>query len=243
LSAEYRPLAAMTRKLARLSKLDGVDRQAIINLPCRLEFVPVGTRLVTEGSEPRDCCVLVKGYACRFKVNEDGERQIVSFHVAGDILDLQHLHLTVADHSVEAITRAEVAWIPKSKLRSVARERPALAEAMWEDTLIDASIFREWVLNVGRREARSRIAHMLCEFATRCEAAGLGSATVFEWPITQDHIADATGLTAVHVNRTPKVLMAEGAIEGGGRSYRVKDWQRLTQIGGFDQMYLHAAAA
>ena len=84
---------------------------------------------------------------------------------------------------------------------------------------------------------------MLCQYATRCEAVGLGSAKAFEWPITQDHIADATGLTVVHVNRTLKVLVAEGAIEGGGPSYRVKDWERLMQIGEFDRMYLHAAAA
>jgi CRP-like cAMP-binding protein len=240
--AELQPLVGMTRKLARLVELGEADRAAIASLPSWAEFVASGKRLVEEGSQPTHCCVLLKGYACRYKVTVEGKRQIVSFHVAGDILDLQHLHLSVADHHVETITRAEVAWIPKAKLRAIAHERPALAEAMWEDTLIDASIFREWVLNVGRRDAKARVAHMLCEFAIRCEAAGLGSVESFQWPLTQEHISDATGLTSVHVNRTMKALAVDGAIEGGGRTYRVKNWNLLRQVGAFDPAYLHAAA-
>jgi CRP-like cAMP-binding protein len=114
---------------------------------------------------------------------------------------------------------------------------------MWRDTLIDASVFREWVLNVGRRDAKARVAHMLCEFAVRCEDAGLGSAESFAWPMTQEHIADATGLTSVHVNRTLKALTLEGALECERGRYQVADWSRLTQIGEFDKAYLHAAAA
>jgi CRP-like cAMP-binding protein len=143
---------------------------------------------------------------------------------------------------VQTITAADVAWIPKANLRALARQRPAIAEAFWRDTLIDASIFREWVLNVGRRDAKSRVAHMLCEFVARCAAAGLGPAQRFVWPMTQEQIADATGLTAVHVNRMLKALSLDGAIERLPRGYGVRDWNRLKQIGDFDQTYLHAAA-
>lgn len=237
------PLASLARKLAALGKLDKRDREALQSLPCTLQKVGAGHQLVREGTQPSDCCLLVSGYACRYKVTPRGGRQIVSFHIAGDVIDLQHLHLAVADHSVQTITGAEVAWIPKAKLRALTAQRPALAEALWRDTLIDASIFREWVLNLGRRDARSRVAHMLCEFAVRCEAAGLGRAASFEWPITQEQIADATGLTPVHVNRTMRALSAEGCIEGRGGRYRVQDWPALISVGEFEKSYLHAAAA
>lgn len=238
-----KPLADFIRKFERLAELDDLDRQALRGLSCSVQTVDAGRHLVREGDRPTECCLLVKGYACRYKVSVDGRRQIVSFHIPGDVIDLQHLHLAVADHHVATITSAEVAWIPKAALRAIARQRPALAEAMWRDTLIDASIFREWVLNVGRRDAKARVAHMLCEFAVRCEVAGFGPAESFAWPMTQEHIADATGLTSVHVNRTLKTLANDGALECSRGRYWVKDWTRLAQIGEFHQAYLHAVAA
>lgn len=243
MSETHDQLAPLARKLEQLARLEAPDHAAIGALPYRLENVQAGRHLIQEGTCPSDCCVLIKGYACRYKVTTAGARQIVSFHVPGDILDLQHLYLSKADHHVQAITPARIAWTPKSELRTLARERPQIAEAMWRDSLIDASIFREWVLNVGRRDARSRIAHMLCEFVVRCEAAGAFDGASFVIPLTQEQIADATGLTSIHVNRTLKALTEEGVLEGGLRAYRVADWHRLKQVGEFDHAYLHAAAA
>ena len=108
-------------------------------------------------------------------------------------------------------------------LRDLARQRPRVGEALWRGTLIDASIFREWVLNVGRRDARQRIAHMLCEFAVRREAAGLGSPESFVLPMTQEHIADATGLTAIHVNRMLQALGNDGVIQREKRQVAIAD--------------------
>ncbi len=235
-------LGPLIKKLDALASLDQADREAIVRLPFKVERVEGGRHLIQEGSRPSECCVLLKGHACRYKVASDGARQIVSFHIAGDILDLQHLHLEMADHHVQAITPADVTWIPKPELLALTRERPRIGEALWRDSLIDASIFREWVLNVGRRDAKSRIAHMLCEFVVRCEAVGLFKGRIFELPMTQEQIADATGLTPVHVNRMLKALTEEGVLEGGNRSYRVANLQRLQVIGGFDRTYLHAGA-
>jgi CRP-like cAMP-binding protein len=114
----------------------------------------------------------------------DGGRQIVSFHVAGDLLDIQHLFLERADHDVQAITDATNLWIPMSGLRALVGLRPAIGSALWRDALVDASIFRKWVLNVGRRDAKTRIAHMLCEFVARSEAAGLGAPQRIQLPFT-----------------------------------------------------------
>jgi CRP-like cAMP-binding protein len=119
-------------------------------------------------------------------------------------------------------------------------ERPNVAHAMWIDTLVDGSIFREWIANVGRRDARTRIAHLLCEFSIRLRVAGLGSEARYELPMTQEQLADATGLTSVHVNRTLKALEQDGVIERPNpRSIWVGNWRRLAEVGDFDTGYLH----
>lgn len=231
----------LVRKLDRLAPLDEADRQALVALPFTTESVPAGHYLVAEGYDTVSCCLLLEGYACRHKKSSNGSRQIVSFHLAGDMLDLQHLLLAKADHNVQTITDAKIAWIPSAALKTLSKVRPTIGEALWRDTLIDASIFREWVLNVGQRDAKTRIAHMLCEFAVRRQAAGLGDPERFDLPMTQEHIADATGLTPVHVNRTLKALGEDGLIERRKRSVAIADWERMRQAADFDPNYLHAA--
>jgi CRP-like cAMP-binding protein len=236
------PLEPMLNKLARLSTLDADDRGAITSLAHRVQRVSRGQILVREGEVPRECCVLIEGYACRHKSTRSGRRQIVSLHIPGDVLDVQHLQLPTADHTVETISGARIAWIAASDLRALLKERPQINEALWRDALIDASIFREWMLNVGRRDAKTRIAHMLCEFAARREAAGLGGVARFELPMTQEQIADATGLTMVHVNRSLQTLARAGVIEREGREIRIADWNRMRTLADFDPAYLHQAA-
>jgi CRP-like cAMP-binding protein len=150
--------------------------------------------------------------------------------------------LTKADHGVRTLTEATVAWVPVVAIKELIESRPRIGEALWRDSLIDASIFREWVVNVGQRDAKSRIAHMLCEFAVRREAAGLGTPERFELPMSQEHIADATGLTPVHVNRMLMALAKDGIIERDKREVRISDWERMRQAADFDKDYLHMAA-
>jgi CRP-like cAMP-binding protein len=236
------PLSILIRKLRRLATIDEADESAILSLPHRLSRVQAREYLVREGALPRECCLLIEGYASRSKLAADGGRQIVSFHIPGDMLDLQHLFLERADHNVQAITDASVLWIPMPDLRELIATRPAVGTAFWRDALIDASVFREWVLNVGRRDAKTRIAHMLCEFITRSEAAGLGSPQHLRLPFTQEEIGDATGLTPVHVNRMLRELTEDGLIRRSGRAFAVDDWKRFQRLAGFDDSYLHAAA-
>lgn len=238
---QFDALVPFASKLERLAELTDDDRRLIASLPYALREVRSGQHLVREGRPVPDCCLLVTGFACRHKLSANGGRQIVSFHLAGDVLDLQHLLLEVADHNVQAITEATVAWIPKTEIMRILRASPRIADALWRDTLIDASIFREWVLNVGRRDARTRIAHLLCEFASRCETAGLGSAESFELPMSQEQIADSTGLTGVHVNRMLRALEEAGAIARDRRHIRIVDWELMRALADFDPAYLHAA--
>ena len=234
--------SAFIEKLKRLGPLDEADVAGISNLPSRIEMGRSGHLLVKEGQRVEFCCVLLRGYACRSKMTREGRRQIVSFHMAGDILDLQHLFLAQADHNVQLITEASYAWIPIKSLRVAVRNRPNIGEALWRDSLIDASIFREWVLNVGQRDSKTRIAHMLCEFAIRRSAAGLGSPDHFELPMTQEQIADATGMTTIHVNRMLSELREQGVIRRDKRIIEIVNWNQMRQIADFDPAYLHQAA-
>jgi CRP-like cAMP-binding protein len=236
------PLDVLVGKLNRLRALQAPDEAALRSLPISIEQVPADRQLVREGERPTKCCVLLRGYAYRYKVTGEGARQIVSFHMAGDILDVQHLMLERADHSVVTNTEASVAWVSAQDIREILAAHPAINEALWCDALIDASIFREWVLNVGRRDAKARIAHMLCEFAARRDAAGLGSPEQFELPMTQEEIGDATGLTFIHVARMFHALEEEGVIARDNRRFQIIDWQRLKRVADFDSAYLHAAA-
>ncbi len=232
----------LLRKLERLAALSDDDRRAITALPLSPENLPARRIIVREGEQVVRCCLLVRGYASRYKVARSGRRQIVSFHMAGDMLDLQHLLLPRADHSVQTVGSATVAWVPVPALKDLVLRHPRVAEAFGKDALIDASIFREWVLNVGARDARTRVAHMLCEFAARREAAGIAKVDALEIPFTQEEIGDATGLTSVHVNRMLRALSEEGAFTYTGRNYAITDWQKLSAIADFDPAYLHAAA-
>jgi CRP-like cAMP-binding protein len=183
--------------------------------------------------------VLLSGFAFRQKTTLDGKRQIISVHIPGDMLDLQNLYLSVSDHSVQTLTRADVAFIVRADLHELARSSPAIDQAFFVDALVDSSIFREWVVNVGRRDARERVAHLLCEMARRLEAAGLIDEYGYELPMSQEQLADATGLTPVHISRTLRTLEAENLIARSKRNIHFPDWDRLRQVADFNERYLH----
>jgi CRP-like cAMP-binding protein len=229
----------MVRRLETRTALDKADCAAIRALPFTCKTVDAATYLVREGEPPEYCFLLLSGFAYRHKVTGNGERQIIAVHMRGEFLDLQNSLLDVADHHVQALTRAEVAVVPVAALRALVRERPAVAVAMWIDTLIDAAIFREWIVNVGRRDATSRIAHLLCEFALRLKVAGLGEEDRYELPMTQEQIADTVGLTPVHVNRVLKELGRLTLIARDRRAVTIVDWDRLRRVGDFSRRYLH----
>jgi CRP-like cAMP-binding protein len=233
------PLELLLRKIEQNASLDDGDRQAILDLPHNVRTLEPGSYTVRDGEPPAHCTVLLSGFAFRQKLSGDGLRQIVAINIPGDAMDFQNLFLGVADHNVQMLTRGDVAFIPRGPLEKLVEERPKIARAILVMTLIDASIFREWVLNVGRRNARTRIAHLLCEFAVRLDDQGLADHYGFELPMTQEQLADATGLTPVHVNRTLKTLQAEGLITRTRRQISFPDWTRLREMADFNHRYLH----
>jgi len=229
----------LVRRLERRSPLGEEDRRALLSLPYNAKRLAAGAHIIRDGDPADNCCLLLSGFAYRYKITGEGGRQIISFHVAAEFVDLQNSLLGIADHSVQLLTEAEVALIPANAVQELALTRPAIARTLWIDTLIDASIFREWVVNVGRRDSRARVAHLLCEFSLRLEAAGLASNHHYELPMTQEQLADAVGLTSVHVNRVLKQLGEEGLIRRDRRSITIEDWGRMRQAGDFNERYLH----
>jgi CRP-like cAMP-binding protein len=237
------PLLPMLRKLRHWAPLDDADQAAVLALPHKIRRLSALEFIVHEGETPAFSCVLLSGFAVRHKIAGNGGRQILSLHMAGDLVDLQNSLLDVADHNVQAIGRIEAAYIPVEAIKAIAADRPAVGRAMWRETLVEGSIFREWILNIGRRDARTRTAHFLCELALRLEAAGLGSADRYDLPVTQEHLGDILGLTAVHVNRTLQALSADGFVERNQRSLVIRNWNRLASAGDFDPAYLHLQGA
>ena len=233
------PLDLLAREISLHSDLSDADRRAVLGLPHRVRALDAHSYIIREGDEPSNCCVLVEGYAIRQKVTGTGARQILAVCIPGDAVDLQNTFLTVSDHGVQMLTRGIVADIPRQALQELALSRPAVATGVMQMTLIEASILREWVVNVGRRDARERIAHVLCEVAVRLQERGLNGEHGFELPMTQEQLADTTGLTPVHVNRVLKALEADGLISRSRRLIRFTDWRALQDAGDFSRRYLH----
>lgn len=236
-------LALMLRKLKLWAPLDAADEQALLGLPHSFATIAKQQALIVEGDAVSQCCVVLSGYCVRYKIVGDGGRQILSIHMKGDLVDLQNALLGVADHGVQALTDCKVAKIPIDAIRKLSHARPTVGDALWYDTLVDGSIHREWVANVGRRDAHTRLAHLLCEFALKLEAVSLGEQLDYELPMTQEQLADATGMTPVHVNRVLKSLARDGLIDRlTSKSVVIGNWKRLAAAGDFNRNYLHLDA-
>jgi CRP-like cAMP-binding protein len=233
-------LSGLARRWSNHVQFAPGDRDALLELPFTLKVFGKDAYMVREGEQTTECSVLIRGFAFRQKILSNGGRQIISIHIPTEFVDLQNGILGIADHSIQSLDRCEAAVIPREALLDLASRLPSVRMAMWIDTLIDSSIFREWVVNVGRRDSRTRIAHLLCELVLRLEKIGAGHRDGrYDFPLTQEQLADCTGLTPVHTNRTLQSLRKDGLIELTARSLTVLNWNRLREVADFDELYLH----
>lgn len=233
------PLELLVRTLSAHAALSADDRKQLLALPFSLRTLHRNGYLVREGEPPAGCGIIVSGHAYRHKLTGDGNRQIVSFHIPGEPIDLQTLFLAYADHNVQALTEVQLAMVSRPAMEALVLRNAGVARAVLIFCLVEASISREWTLNVGRRNARARLAHLLCEFAVRMDHMGLAPPEGYALPMTQEHIGDALGLTAVHVNRTIKALEGEGLIARAGRTLSFPNIDALREIADFNPLYLH----
>jgi CRP-like cAMP-binding protein len=232
-------LDMFVRKLTAHSPLPLSDQEALLALPYQYRQLAPNTTILREGDRPQVCPILLSGFAYRYKLAADGGRQIVGLRIPGDPLDFQSLYLRTVDHNLQTLTQADVALVPLAELEQLADTRRSIARAILVDILVEASIGREWQLNIGRRHALPRLAHFLCELAYRVQFSEPQADAQLDVPLTQEQLADILGLTPVHVNRTLKTLEQEGAVTRSGRRLWASDINALARLCDFSPLYLH----
>ena len=236
-------LQRLVLKLETHAPLPLEEREKLLELPLTLRRFEAGQDIVSEGERTKQCCLVAEGLVCRYKIAGEGGRQILSLHLPGDIPDVHSLLIEWMDHSLGTLTQAVVGFIPHDAVRSLTRSSYRISEALWRETLIEASIYREWMVGIGRRSAPSRIAHLLCEFLTKMTALGLADGKSCQLPLTQPEIADALGLSTVHMNKKLREIREAGLITLRANRLKVLNWKGLCALADFDPDYLHLKSA
>ena len=227
-------------KLAAHVRLLNDDRRTLDSLAqFGIRVARAREDIISEGDEPRAVNLILEGWACRYKTLEDGRRQNIAFLLPGDFCDLHAYILKEMDHSIGTLTPVRYAQIPAAVFEEYTSSRPNISRAFTWDTLVTAAIQREWTVNIGQRSALERVAHLFCELHLRLHAIGLAQDGVFELPVTQIDLAEATGMTSVHINRTVQELRARGYIHWKGKHIEVPNLRGLRNIAHFNANYLH----
>lgn len=229
------------QKLKNLAELDAADISALSALTASPREYESKQDMIREGDKPGPVFVILKGWACRYKILPSGTRQIMAFLLPGDACDLHIGILTAMDHNLQALTRCEVTLIPGEEMESLLKNHPAVARAMYKSQLIDEGTLRAWIVSMGRRSSVERVAHLKCELYLR--SLSINSMDEVAFPISQIVLADALGMTPVHVNRILKELRVAGAMTLKRGNLSITDPLKLVQIAGFDENYLHRRKA
>ncbi len=229
----------LIRKLEQQDTLSEEEKRVLGTAISRVVEFGADEDMAHEHDPPSECRLLLDGWASRYTVVEDGRRQILAIHVAGDFVDLHSFPMNRMDHSIGTLTHCKVAIVPHDVLREITESHPRLTRLLWGSTLIDAAITRKWLLGLGRKTAHERMAHLFCELYTRLKLVGLAEDHRFPVPVTQSEFGDCLGLSTVHVNRVLQDLRAKGLITWRRETVVIEDWQGLCGIAQFDPAYLH----
>lgn len=232
-------LEALAVHLSRHVTLDECVLEAVRQLPVVVRDTEKGRYLAREDEAANSYILLLAGYTCRHKMTFEGARQIVSFQVSGEAVSSASMFLHEFGTSTQALCRVKAAYIPAGPFRALVDSSPAIRHALQLMASIEGSIANEWLLNIGQRPGKARVAHLLCEIASRLDAAGLSEAVGYRFLLTQDQMGDALGLTAIHINRMLKELRDEGLITRTGQQMFMPDREALERVGDFSDRYLH----
>jgi CRP-like cAMP-binding protein len=238
IEARASALQLFVNRLASRSILTDDEVSVLLGLNGHTNKIAARTDFVRPRVPVDHACLIVKGLAGRFGQNRDGARQITCLYVPDDMADLSSVASPESGWGLAALTATTILRVPHADLRRVASKHPGIADAFWRDCVTDGSIFSEWVVNVGRRDAISRVAHVFCEMAIRCQRAGQGNRYSFPLPMTQTDLADATGMTGVHVNRILRELRTRSIAELRAGTVTIDDWDELVRIGDFDAGFM-----
>lgn len=231
-------LEKFVNRLLLRSRLTEAEQDAIHALPGEEIRTAAHRDIIRPGQRTDFSCLVVEGLVGRFDQLSDGHRQITALHIVGDFCDLHSLAVPETGWGIESLTDSIIRKVPHKALADLVEASPTFAMAFWRDTVVDGSILAKWNSALGRRSAKARLAHLLCEMGLRFHQAGLGERDDFDFPITQSQLADVLGVTAVHLNRTMQSLRQDGLLVTSGSRFRLPDPVRLRQIAQFDPSYL-----
>jgi CRP-like cAMP-binding protein len=231
--------APLIRKLERSDVLSDEEKDVLDRSFTRVRDFRADEDIVREGDRPTESCIILEGFAARYKVLPSGRRQISAIHISGDFVDLHSFLLKTMDHGVMTLAPTRCAFVPHTSLKKITEEYPHLARTLWLSTLIDSAIHRTWLTAMGRSSATAQMAHLICELHVRLGAVGQTNGNSFHLPITQEELGDALGLSTVHVNRVLTELRNGGIVQWqGGGAVTILDWDRLSDIAEFSPTYL-----
>ncbi len=218
------------------------EKRALEQAIGRTKVADAGADIVEQGSKPTESCLVLSGFCARYKILNDGVRQITAIHIPGDFVDLHSFLLKRMDHGVVALTACSIALVPHEQLQRITDDYPRLTRQLWLLTLIDAAMHREW-FTTARLPAIAQLAHLMCEIYLRLRAVKLTDGLRFQLPMTQAQASDALGMSPVHLNRVLQELRASGLVTWTGQTVSLRDWNALARIAQFDATYLNLGDA
>ncbi len=229
----------LIRKLEHSDALSDEEKDVLERAFTRIRDYGADEDIVREGDRPTESCIIVEGFAARYKVLPSGRRQISAIHIGGDFVDLHSFLLKTMDHGVTTLAPTRIAFVPHATLKKISEDYPHLTRILWLSTLIDAAIHRQWLTAMGRSSATAQMAHLICELYVRLGAIGQTNGHSFHMPVTQEELGDALGLSTVHVNRVLTELRNGGIVQWqGGGAVTILNWDRLSEIAEFSPVYL-----
>ena len=230
------------RHLSLFGTLSEADRHALLNIKGRIGVLEKGQDILRVGDKPTHVVAVLSGMLQRYTLDAEGERQIHSFYLGGDVPSLEGLHIDVMDNALGAVTTSRVALVTHVDMFALLHAHPNLAALCWRETLVQAAVFREWLARNSKKLAHAQTAHLFCEMITRAKANGLSDGKSMSLPVTQKDLADALGMSVVHVNRTLQTLRSTGEVELKNGILTIGDFGTVADLAGFDPAYLHLTA-
>jgi CRP-like cAMP-binding protein len=229
----------LARHLATFGEMPAADYDAISALKAEVRHVPRQTDVLRTGDHPTNVIVVLAGLLHRYTVGPEGKRQIHSFYLPFEAPSLETLYIDYMDNNLATVVPSRIGLISHDQIYRIIDERPEARKLLWRQTLVQAAIFRQWLVRNSNLPAHMALAHLFCEMFVRADAAGLVRDGICSLPLTQEYVADALGLTAVHTNRTLQSLRESGAVEWRSGQLTVHDWPKLRDVARFDASYLH----
>jgi CRP-like cAMP-binding protein len=229
----------LIRRLERFDRMSPEEKETLNSVIGHDFQVASGQEVIREGSTPKTSALLLEGLVARSNSLLSGQRQITAIHVPGDFVDLHAFLLAKMDHSVVALTACRFGVLPHEAIDDISRRLLHLTKLLWLTTLVDGAIHRAWLAMRGRMPSHARVAHLICELYIRLKVVGLAPDQEFEFPLSQETVADMLGLSTVHVNRSIQQLRKEGLIVWSRPVIAIPDWGRLVKVAEFDATYLN----